>query len=180
MAFMPELTVPGVSSVDPRIELQRSGPIILRNSKIACWITRLGGIVGGVGAAGMAILALASLFPFKASGLFNAVWFTFAALAFGVACVRLWALGRDMQEYRVVLDHSGVNFSLGTKKKPVDMFLAWDQIAAIKRRRAGNSMQFFVETKDGKWIRFTSYTFFRPRKVAKTISQWSGVAIQKM
>jgi len=27
---------------------------------------------------------------------------------------------------------------------------------------------------------FSSYTFFRPKKVAKLIAQWSGVAIEKM
>jgi hypothetical protein len=39
-----------------------------------------------------------------------------------------------MAGYRVMLDSRGVNFNLGTKKKPSDLFLAWDQIAAIKHK----------------------------------------------
>jgi hypothetical protein len=32
-----------------------------------------------------------------------------------------------MAGYRVMLDSRGVNFNLGTKKKPSDLFPAWDQ-----------------------------------------------------
>jgi len=172
------------TGADPQIELQRSGPIVLRNSKVLCWVTRLGGVVGGVLALVMVVFCIAvlveSLSPPSGSGLLNAVWCAFAALSFGVLCIRLWKLGRDMMSFQVVLDQSGVNFHLGTTQKPVEMFVAWDQIASIKRRRAGNSQQYFVARKDGAAIRFTSYTFFRPKKVARLIAQWSGVAIEKM
>ncbi len=30
----------------------------------------------------------------------------------------------------------------GTKKNPSDLFLAWDQIAAIKFKRIGNAQQY--------------------------------------
>ena len=182
---MTEFTAVGVSmGADPRIELQRSGPIVLRNSKLLCLLTRLGGVVGGLLAVVMGVLCVAvlvdSLSPVSGSGLLNAVWCAFAALSFGVLCIRLWKLGRDMVNFQVVLDQSGVHFSLGSKQEPVEKFLAWDQIATIKRRRAGNAQQYFVGGKDGSALMFSSYTFFRPKKVAKLIAQWSGVAIEKM
>lgn len=37
----------------------------------------------------------------------------------------------------------------GTKKNPSDLFLAWDQITAIKFKRIGNAQQYYVLGKDG-------------------------------
>jgi len=72
-----------------------------------------------------------------------------------------------------------VNFNLGTKKKPSDLFLAWDQIAAIRHKRVGNAQQYTVQGRDGSEARFSSYTFFRPRKVARLIAERTGLAIQE-
>jgi hypothetical protein len=84
-----------------------------------------------------------------------------------------------MAGYRVLLDSRGVNFNLGTKKKPSDLFLTWDQVSAIKHRRVGNAQQYFVQGADGSEARFSSYTFFRPKKVARMIADRTGLAIQK-
>jgi hypothetical protein len=97
----------------------------------------------------------------------------------GFMCPRLWALGRAMAGYQVDLDGRGVKFSLGTKKKPAELFLAWDQIAAIKYRRTGNVQQCWVEGTDGSEATFSSYTFFRPKKVARMIAERAGLAIAK-
>jgi hypothetical protein len=93
--------------------------------------------------------------------------------------MRLWNLGRAMAGYQVKLDSRGVDFNLGTKKKPANLFMEWGQIAAIKQRRAGNAQQFWVEGTDGSEARFSSYTFFRPKQVARLIAARTGLAIQK-
>ena len=68
----------------------------------------------------------------------------------------------------------------GTKKNPSDLFLAWDQIAAIKFKRIGNAQQYYVLGKDGSEARFSSYTFFRPKKIARLIADRTGLTIQKV
>jgi hypothetical protein len=72
-----------------------------------------------------------------------------------------------------------VNFNLGTRKKPSDLFLAWDQITAIKHKRIVNVQQYIVQGKDGSEARFSSYTFFRPKHVLRLIAERTGLAIQE-
>jgi hypothetical protein len=91
----------------------------------------------------------------------------------------MWKLSRGMAVYKVMLDSRGVNFNLGTKKKPSDLFLAWDQIAAIKHKRVGNAQNYYVLGKDGSEAIFSSYTFFRPKKVARLIAERAGLTIQE-
>jgi hypothetical protein len=73
-----------------------------------------------------------------------------------------------------------VEFNLGTKKIPSNLFLPWDQIAAIKSQRVVNAQQYFVEGTDGSRAIFSSYTFFRPNKVASQIAARAGLTIQKI
>jgi hypothetical protein len=68
----------------------------------------------------------------------------------------------------------------GTKKNPSDLFFAWDQIAAIKFKRIGNAQQVYVLGKDGSEARLSSYTFFRPKKIARLIADRTGLTIQKV
>jgi len=80
---------------------------------------------------------------------------------------------------RITLDSRGIDFSLGTKEEPQELFLAWDRIAAIKHKRVGSAQQYSVVGTDGSQAIFTSYTFFRPKKVARMIAARTGQAIQK-
>ena len=50
----------------------------------------------------------------------------------------------------------------------------------VRRRRGGRSQRFWVLGKDGSQAMFTSYTFFRPKKVARLIGERAGVEIQKI
>jgi hypothetical protein len=110
----------------------------------------------------------------------SAAQWGFGALAFGYMCTWLWKLGRNMLGYKVTLDSRGVNFNLGTKKKPADLFMAWDQIAAIRYGRNANLQQCVVQGTDGSEARFSNYTFFRPKKVARMIAERTGLALQKL
>jgi hypothetical protein len=115
----------------------------------------------------------------SAGTLYNAFWWGFGALAFGYGCPWLWKLSRGMTVYKVILDSRGVNLNLGTKKRPSDLFLAWDQVAAIRHKRVGNAQNYYVLGKDGSQAIFSSYTFFRPGKVARLIAERAGLAIQE-
>jgi hypothetical protein len=101
------------------------------------------------------------------------------ALAMVYMCLQLWNLGRVMQGYQVLLDSRGVTFNFGTKKKPADLFMPWDQVYAITLKRDVNVQRCTVHGSDGSQATFSSYTFFRPKKIARMIAERAGVAIQK-
>lgn len=84
-----------------------------------------------------------------------------------------------MAHCRAQMDERGVEFRLGTKKKPADLFMAWETIASIRRKRVGNAYEFTVAGRDGSVARYTSYTFFRPTKVARLIAERTGLTIEK-
>jgi hypothetical protein len=122
-------------------------------------------MIGSIVSAFFAICMALMVFSVLSSGdgssagnLYNAFWWGFGALAFGYGCPWLWKLSRGMAVYKVMLDSRGVNFNLGTKKKPSDLFLGWDQIASIKHKRLGNAQNYYVLGKDGNEAIFSSYT----------------------
>lgn len=164
-----------------QIESNRAVPMVLHNSRFLIGVTMICSIIVAFFAVCMLLMVFSVLSSGGLSGgnLYNAFWWGFGALAFGYGCPWLWTLSRAMAAYRVTLDSRGVNFNLGTKKKPSDLFLAWDQIAAIKRKRVGNAQQYYVQGKNGSEARFSSYTFFRPKKVARMIALRTGLPIQK-
>jgi hypothetical protein len=156
--------------------------MVLHNSRFLVGLTMIGSIVSAFFAICMALMVFSVLSSgdgSSAGNLYNAFWWGFGALAFGYGCPWLWKLSRGMAVYKVMLDSRGVNFNLGTKKKPSDLFLGWDQIASIKHKRLGNAQNYYVLGKDGNEAIFSSYTFFRPRKVARMIAERAGLAIQE-
>ena len=170
------------AGINSQIEFNRATPVVLRNSKILCWVTMTGSLVAAFMSVCMVLMVFSLIFPTSALDAdrgWGALRWGIAALAMGYMCPRLWSLGRAMGGYQVLLDARGVPFNLGTKKNPADLFLAWDKIAAIKFKRVANVQQCLVEGTDGSEARFSSYTFFRPKKIARMISERAGLAIQK-
>jgi hypothetical protein len=147
--------------------MHRATPVLLVNSRvlIGCMVPMVFSVFSSGGSSG--------------GNLFSALRWGLAALVFGYGCPRLWTLARAMAHHRAMLDSRGVMFNLGTKKQPSDLFLAWDQIAAIRHKRVGNAQQYLVIGRDGSEARFSSYTFFRPKKVARLIAERTGLAIQE-
>ena len=157
--------------------------VVLRNSKFLCLLTLLGSLFAAFIGVCMLVMALASLFPgngFSASGLWNALSWAVGALAMIYLCAGSWRLGRDMAGFEVQLNNQGVSFKLGSRKKPAALFIPWDQITAVRRRRVGNVQKFQVEAKNGDEARFSSYTFFRPKKVARMIAERAGLTMQNL
>ena len=141
-----------------------------------------GSIAGAFLAACMVLMAFSMVFPLSdltlARGISAGNWFA-SALVMSSLCFYLWSLVRPMAGYKVYLDSRGVNFSLGTKKAPAELFIAWEQISAVKTKRVGMAQQYWVEAKDGSEARFSSYVFLRPKKVARAIAKRAGLTIQK-
>lgn len=171
------------AGIPSQIELNRARPMVLRNSRFLCWVTMSGAFFAAIMSVCMALVVF-SIFStnggLKAANAWNAAQWGFGVLAFGYMCPWFWKLGRRMLNYRAELDSRGVKLILGTEKKPAELFLEWDQIAAIKGRRSVNVQQFWVQGRDGSEARFSSYTFFRPKKVARMIAERTGLSIQKI
>jgi hypothetical protein len=178
-----EFPAPGAGAgITSQIEVTRSRQFVFRNSRFLCYVTISGSFFAAIMGVASVLALFSQVFPlseFNSDRGWNALRWGLSALAMGFMCPWFWRLGHAMAEYKVVFENRGVTFNLGTKKAPSDLFLPWDQISAIKRRRNGNVQQVWVEGKDGSEVRFSSYTFFRPKKVARLIAERTGLAIQK-
>jgi hypothetical protein len=179
-----EFPAPGPGAgINSQIESNRTKPVVLRNSRFLVGVTMSGSVFAAILSVCMVLMVISVVFlnsdP-NAGKWGSAFRWGIAAVVMGYMCLRLWSLGLAMAGYRVILDSRGVNFNLGTRKKPSDLFLAWDQITAIKHKRIVNVQQYIVQGKDGSEARFSSYTFFRPKKVARQIADRTGLAIQKI
>lgn len=166
-----------------QMEFNPSRAVILRNSRFLCWVTVSGSFFAAIMAACMILIVISRVFlsgEFNVSRAFSALQWALAALFMGYTCTWLWSLGRAMAGYYVQLDERGVTFNLGTKKAPSELFIAWSQLAAIKCKRNVNVQFCQVEGKDGSSATFSSYTFFRPKKVARRIAERAGLSIQKL
>ena len=171
------------AGINSQIEINRSQPVVLRNSRFLIGVTLFGSLTAAIFAVCMLLMVVSLVFlsgGLNADTGWSAFRWAIGALAMSYMCLLLWKLGRAMAGYQVVLDGRGVEFNLGTKKKPAELFMEWGQIAAIKQRRVGNAQQFWVEGTDGSEARFSSYTFFRPKKVARLVAARTGLAIQKI
>ena len=167
------------AGITSQIAMYRATPVAIHNSRLLIGFNMVCSILFGVFAVCMALMVFSIYSSGGSRDLFSALRWGVAALAFGYACPRFWKLARAMAGYKATMDSRGVLFNLGTKKQPSDLFLAWDQIAAIRHKRVGNAQQYLVIGRDGSEARFSSYTFFRPKKVARLIAERTGLAIQE-
>ena len=178
-----EFPPPGPGAgINSQVAANRAKQAVLRNSRFLCWVTMSGSFFAAIMCVCMVLIVFSFAFPtseLTADRGWHAFKWGIGALSMGFICPRLWSLGRAMADYQVLLDNRGVTFNLGTKRKPSDLFLAWEQIDAIKHRRNANVHQYYVLGKNGSEARFSSYTFFRPKKVARLIADRTGLAIQK-
>lgn len=177
-----EVPTPGPGGgMNSQIGFNRGKPVVLRNSRFLVGVTMSGGAFAAIMAAGMVFAVFSVLLPLSditAVRGWAALKWAICAIAVGFMCPWLWNVGRYMAAHEVRLDSTGVDFNLGTKKKPQNLALAWEQIAAIKHKRVGNIQQYCVQGTDGSEARFTSYTFFRPKKVARLIAAGAGLTIE--
>jgi hypothetical protein len=179
-----EFPTPGSGAgINSQIELDRATPMVLRNSRILCWVTMFGSIVAAFFVVCMALMVfsiLSSSGGISTGNVISACQWGFGALAFGYMSPWLWKMGRNMAGYQILLDSRGATFNLGTKKNPSDLFLPWDQITALKYTRSGNIQQYFVQARDGSEARFSTYTFFRAGKFTRLIGDRTGLAIERV
>jgi hypothetical protein len=180
---MSEVIQPNMSGITSEIAAHRARHMMLHNSRVVCFGTMGMGVCSMILGICMMLMVFSLIFPVSAISFMRVL----AAAQWGLGgflmcymCPALFNWSGALLHKRVKLDERGVDFVLGTKKKPVELFMPWDEITTIKQQRVGNAQQFTVTGNDGSYAQFTSYSFFRPKHVARLIAERAGVAIQKV
>jgi hypothetical protein len=170
------------AGVTAQMAEHRARPVVLHNSRIVCWGMMGVGVCALFIGICMVFMAISLLMPWSAIGFMRvlaAAQWGLGGVLMGYMCPALWKWGLGMAHKRVKMDERGVDLRLGTKKKPVELFMAWDTISAVKQQRVGNAQQFTIQGSDESYAQFSSYTFFRPKRVARMIAERVGLTIQK-
>ena len=155
------------------MEIYMPKPIVFRNSRLLIGIVLSGSVVAMLTAATMLMMALSALLHLhgytleRIGGVLG--WSIGAASSLFVASW-LWRRGRRMSHYEARLDDNGVDFLLGTRRSPKELFFPWDKISAIRRERTGKVRNYHVEGSDETYVKFTSRTFFRSEKLVRIIA----------
>jgi hypothetical protein len=169
--------------VNAQIEAYRARVVVVRNSRVLVAMIFLISISAAFIAICSVLAAISQLYPLSnltvARGIAAAQW-GISGLLFALMCPFMWTMASKMAHPRVRFDSSGVEFNLGTKKAPLQLLMLWDQVGAIRQQRVGNAQQFTVKAADGSYVQFNSYTFFRPKRVARLIAERTGLSIQKI
>ncbi len=156
-------------------------PVVLRNSRVVIALLLLASCVGIVSGAGFGLLALGCLLSaFTWGGLYNAGWWVFGAIGSAIMGAQLWSLRLSMARNRIRLTSEGVYFHLNAKKQEPEVFFAWGEVTRIAYRRSANVHYCSVVAKGGREVDFSSFTFVRPKHVARIIAAYAGQSLEEV
>jgi hypothetical protein len=163
-----------------KIGLSGAHPILLRNNRILVFLSFLGSIAALFVSLCMVLVGLTTMFPLSAmnSGraAASAVWVLVAWLL-AMAHVYLWRQGKLMAHCSVLLDDYGAHFKLGNTENAREVFMPWNGIEAVHHRRIPSAHKFTILGTDTSTVTFTSYSFYRPRRVARLIAERAGLPL---
>jgi hypothetical protein len=163
-----------------QVGLSGAHPILLRNNRVLIFLSFLGSIAALFVALCMALVALTSIFPLSAMNLdraaAGALWILGAWLM-AMAQVYLWRQGQLMAHCSVLLDNYGAHFKLGNTENAREVFMPWNGIEAVHYRRIPNAHKFTILGTDTSTVTFTSYSFYRPKRVARLIAERAGLPL---
>lgn len=157
-------------------------PTLIRNSRILVAFSFLGSAAAFCISLSMAYLSCSSLFPLHSMSLdtvATAGLWAIGAWIMAVAYVFLWRQGRVMSNCSALLDKFGVHFRLDGTKDSREVFLPWNEIEEVRHKRNPKAEKFTILAADTRIVTFTSYSFYRPRKVARTIAARAGLRVQR-
>lgn len=161
------------------IHLVSQRPTLLRNNRVLIFLSYLGSLLAlGVGLC-MVGVAATYFFPFRALSLdrFAAgALFILGAWLMAMSQVYLWRQGNLMAGSSVLLDARGAHFMLGGASEGEDVFMPWNEIEAVHYKRLENGQKFTILGADST-VTFTSYSFYRPLRVARIIARHAGLPL---
>lgn len=155
-------------------------PLVLRNSRILLGLTFLGSAASFVMCLCMTVLIFTSIFPIHSMNFDRAAAaFLWAVGAWLMAAsnVFLWRQGQAMAYCSVLLDNDGAHFKLSGKNDSNYAFMPWSGIEAVHYKRIPGAQKFTILGEDTSTVTFTSYTFYRPKKIARLIAQRTGLPL---
>jgi hypothetical protein len=175
--------VAGVAAgISAEMAAHRARPLVMHNSRLVCWMMMGCGIVAVPMGICMVLEGGSLLFPLNAitfrAALAAAQWIV-GGFLFSMMLPWAWQWAARILRANVKLDARGVEVTLGTKKKPIDMFVAWDQLASVQQKRLGKIWQYTITAKDGSWVSYSTNSFFRSKRVAREIAERAGLTIEK-
>jgi hypothetical protein len=190
-AIQPQVTQPNTDAIRPQgaagitadIAGHRAGKTVLHNSRLLCGVTMAMGVCSAFIGVCMVLMVFSVLTPLSAISFLRvlaaAQWGLGGAM-FCMLCPGLWKWALRAGYRKVTLDERGAEFQLGSKIKPVGLFMEWSNIASVQQKRAGNGFEFTITGKDGSYVSYNSYSFFRPKHVARMIAQRAGLTVQRV
>ncbi len=156
---------------------------LFRNNRFLIGLVKFSGIVALVLGAGFFFAGLVTVLHTPESAVHKIVGVLGvsigAAFTLGLS-MYMWNQGGRMAFYQAVFENDGLRFRLGTEKSPQEVFFAWEQIAAVEYKRVVNVQYGSVVGKDNRLVEFSSYTFFRPKKLVNLIVARAGQSIREM
>jgi hypothetical protein len=158
-------------------------PMIFRNNRFCLAIVIISAFVAAAFALGSLAGGVLAIFPLREFNFHRLITVISLVVSGGVMAVialQMWGLGIGMGFYQARLDSGGVHFRFGSKGRPNEQSFAWDQIASINHKRVANYQYFAVAGKDDRLVEYTSYTFFRPKKLSRLIAARAGQSIQEI
>jgi hypothetical protein len=163
-----------------QVNLSGAHPILLRNNRILIFLSFLGSIAALFVALCMVLVSLTSIFPLSAMsldrGAAGALGFLGAWLM-AMAQVYLWRQGHMMAQCSVLLGDDGAHFRLGNTENAREAFMPWNGIEAVHYKRISNAHKFTILGMDSSTVTFTSYSFYRPKRVARLIAERAGLPL---
>jgi hypothetical protein len=127
-----------------------------------------------------AMMTISELIQLKSAGVWSVVaalqWLVFAYCFFLVGQM-FWRLSVKAWNSRVILHSAGVSFHYPEAGGYKDFSMPWGVIDSVSHKRVGNYQTYTVHGNDGGYFTFNSYTFMRPKKIAKRIADACGKPI---
>jgi ABC-type sugar transport system permease subunit len=167
----------------PKMQNADAEPVIFRNNRFWLAIVITSAFVAAAFALGSLAGGFLAVFPLRGFN-FHRLITVISLIASGgvmfVIALQMWGLGIGMGFYEARLDSGGVHFRFGSKERPNEQSFAWDQIASINHKRVAKYQYFAVAGKDDRVVEYTSYTFFRPKKLSRLIAARAGQSIQEI
>ena len=171
-----------IAGIASQVAVERARTVVLHNSRIVCWGTMGVAVCSLLIGVCMVLMIFSLLSPLSAITFMRvlaAAQWGLGGIMMGTMCPWLWKWASGMLHKKVTLDERGVDFKLGTKKAPQELFMPWDTVASVQQKRMANAQQFTITGTDGSVASFSSFTFFRPKRVARMIAERVGQTIQK-
>ena len=155
------------------IPVHQTKTILIRNNRLAVGHLFLAAILCMLATPCAIVVALMFLFPhgkLSFNRMYEVVAWACGAYLLGNLGLFLYRQASNMLHNRVRLNETGVTFEIVSGKLASEEFFAWEDIRAVTCRRIAHVCVCTVQGSRGRVLGFDSYTFLRPKHIARLIT----------